>query len=185
MDKKDFAKRLWIVAGLGLVVVLQSTNAFARDEDRGRGRERERERSREVVTVGHQRYSYHDGRFYKPSWFWFDIALFHPPLGAVVSFLPSGYVSLVIGGSRYYHANNIYYRACPSGYVVVPAPEVNQNVISGQNLSGEKVSINILNSNGSYTTVILVKQKGGYVGPQGEFYPGNPTVEQLKSLYGK
>ena len=25
----------------------------------------------------------------------------------------------------------------------------------------------------------------GFVGPQGEYYPGHPTVEQLKILYGK
>ena len=182
MDKKYVSKRLGVV-GLGLVMVLQSTNVFARDRDGDR--DRNRGRSREVITVGRQRYSYHDGRFYKPSWFWFDIALFHPPLGAVVSFLPFGFRTVVIGGSTYYHSNNIYYRACSSGYVVVPEPEVSQNVIVTQNLSGEKVPINILNSNGSYTTIMLVKQRGGYLGPQGEFYPGNPTIEQLKSLYGK
>ena len=181
MNKKDFAKRLGIVVGLGLVMVLPSTNAFARDRDGGGNRGR----SREVVTVGHQRYSYHDGRFYKPSWFWFDIAVFNPPIGAVVSFLPLGYGSVVISGLTYYNYNNIYYRACPTGYVVVPEPIVSQNVIVAQNLSGEKVPINILNSNGSYTTIILVKRGGGYVGPQGEYYSGNPTVEQLKSLYGK
>jgi hypothetical protein len=181
MNKEYFAKRLGIVAGLGLVMVLQSTNAFARDRDRGG----DRGRSREMVTVGHQRYSYHDGRFYKPSLFNFEIALGVPPLGAVVHFLPFGHRSVVIRGSTYYHYNNIYYRTCPTGYVVVPEPAVSQNVITTQNLSGERVSINIPNSNGSYTTITLVKQGGGYVGPQGEYYPGNPTVEQLKSLYGK
>ena len=177
MNKKYFAKRLWIVAGLGLVMVLQSTNAFARD--------RGKERSREVITVGHQRYFYHDGRFFKPGWFWFDIALFHPPIGAVVTFLPFGFRTVVIGGLTYYHFNNIYYRACPSGYVVVPMPGVSQNVIATQNLSGEKVPINIPNSNGSYTTIMLVKQGDGYLGPQGEYYSDNPTIEQLKTLYGK
>ena len=177
MNKNYFSKRLWITAGLGLVLVLQSTNAFARDGNR--------ERSREVVTLGHQRYSYHDGRFYKPGFFQFEIALGIAPLGAVVHFLPSGYRSLVIGRSTYYHYNNIYYQACPSGYVVVPEPQVSQNVIAVQNLSGERIPINILNSNGSYTTVMLLKRGGGYLGPQGEYYPGNPTVGQLKSLYGK
>jgi hypothetical protein len=183
MDKKNVSKRLGVTAGLVLVMVLQSTNAFARDTDKGRGAQRGR--TREVVTVGHQRYSYHDGRFYKPSLFQFEIALRIPPIGAVVHFLPFGHRSFVNGGLTYYHYNNIYYRVCPSGYVVVPTPEVSQNVIATQNLSGERVSINILNSNGSYTTIILVKQRGGYVGPQGEYYPGNPTIEQLKSLYGK
>jgi Family of unknown function (DUF6515) len=129
------------------VLVLQSTNVFAREGDRGGNRGR----SREEVTVGHQRYSYHDGRFYKPGLFWFGIALGIPPLGAVVRFIPSGHRTVVIGGSTYYHYNNIYYRASPSGYVVVPAPE--------------RVSINIPNFNGSYTTIVLVKQGGGYAGP--------------------
>lgn len=180
MNKKNCAKRLGLVV-LGLVLVLQSTNAFAREGDRGG----DRRRSREEVTVGHQKYSYHDGRFYKPGLFWFGIALGIPPLGAVVHFIPSGHRTVVIGGSTYYHYNNIYYRASPSGYVVVPAPVVNQSVAATQNLSGERVSINIPNFNGSYTTIVLVKQGGGYVGPQGEYYPGNPTIEQLRALYGK
>ncbi|MFH0918508.1 MAG: DUF6515 family protein [Candidatus Omnitrophota bacterium] len=181
MNKKDFAKKLGVVVVLGLIMILQSTNVFARDRERNE----DRGRSREMITVGHQRYSYHDGRFYKPSWFWFDIALFHPPIGAVVSFLPSVHGTLVIGGSTYYHSNNIYYKACPLGYMVVPEPVVSQQVIARQNLSGQRVSIDIPNSNGSYTTVVLIRQGDGYLGPQGEYYPGNPTVEQLKSLYGK
>ena len=164
-------------------MVLQSTNAFARD--RGDRDDRGKARPREVITVGHQRYSYHDGRFYRPSLFSFEIAVAIPPLGAVVHFLPFGYRRLIIGGSTYYYYDNIYYRTCPTGYVVVSEPVVSQNVIAMQNLSGARVPINIPNSNGSYTTIILIKQGGGYLGPQGEYYPGNPTLEQLKSLYGK
>ena len=141
-------------------MILQSTNAFARENNRGGERGGNRGRSREVVTVGHQRYSYQDGRFYKPGMFWFRMALGIPPLRAVAHFLPSR-------------------------YVVVPKPVVSQSVVVTQNYSGERVSINILNSNGSYTTITLVRQGDGYLGPQGEYYPGNPTIEQLRSLYGK
>jgi hypothetical protein len=188
MNKKYLAKKLWVAVVLGLAMVLQSTNAFAREKDRGGDRQRpggDRQRAREVVTVGRQRYSYHDGNFYKLGLFSFAIALGVPVLGAVVHFLPFGHRSLVINGLTYYHYNNVYYRACPSGYVVVSDPVVNQNVIAVQNLSGERVPINIPNSNGSYTAIMLVKQEDGYLGPQGEYYPGNPTIEQLKSLYGK
>ena len=45
--------------------------------------------------------------------------------------------------------------------------------------------INIPNNNGSYTAITLIKRGNGYVGPQGEFYPGKPTVEQLRALYGR
>jgi hypothetical protein len=47
------------------------------------------------------------------------------------------------------------------------------------------VTVNVPNTNGSFTPVTLIKQKDGYIGPQGEYYPGNPTVDQLKVLYGK
>jgi hypothetical protein len=45
--------------------------------------------------------------------------------------------------------------------------------------------IYIPNENGSYTLVTLKKVEKGFLGPQGEFYPEHPTVEQLKTLYGK
>jgi hypothetical protein len=177
MAKTIFSKRLWILASLALIIILQSTNAFARDMGR--------ERPREAIKAGHQTYHYRDGRFYKPGWLWFEIALVRPPIGVVVTFLPFGHRTVVIGGLTYYYYDNIYYQACPLGYVVVPVPVESQNVIATQNLSGEKVAVNIPNSNGSYTTIILVKQKDGYIGPQGEYYPGNPTIEQLRALYAK
>jgi len=73
MNKKNVSKRLWIVAVLGLIMVLQCTNAFARDRDRGGDRDR-----------GRSRYSSHDSRLYRPGWFWFNVALFHPPVKYVV-----------------------------------------------------------------------------------------------------
>ncbi len=47
------------------------------------------------------------------------------------------------------------------------------------------MTINIPNSDGTYTPVQISKRDGGYTGPQGEFYSGHPTVDQLKILYGK
>jgi len=54
-----------------------------------------------------------------------------------------------------------------------------------QKSSGQTVIVNIPNSNGGFTPVKLIKRAGGYIGPQGEYYTGNPTVDQLKVLYGK
>ncbi|MFA5090006.1 MAG: DUF6515 family protein [Candidatus Omnitrophota bacterium] len=143
--------------------------------------------------VGHEQYRYRDGRFYRPVFFGlFEILVDVPPIGAIVTVLPLGYRTIVIGGATYYYYNGIYYTVCPSGYVVVPAPVVNPNVIvvspattQPQKVSGETVTINVPNSNGSYTPVTLIKQKGGYIGPQGEYYLGHPTIEQLKVLYAK
>ncbi|MGD0566190.1 MAG: hypothetical protein ABSA34_02525 [Candidatus Goldiibacteriota bacterium] len=46
------------------------------------------------------------------------------------------------------------------------------------------ITINIPNSKGGFTPVTLKKTDGGYTGPNNEFYKGNPTVEELKALYG-
>jgi hypothetical protein len=51
--------------------------------------------------------------------------------------------------------------------------------------SDETITINVPNSHGTFTPVVLTKHGNGYLGPQGEMYIGNPTVAQLKALYGK
>jgi len=185
MAKKTFSNRFWIAAGLTLIIILQSTNAFARGNE-----DRSHRHGGEVVIVGHQRYHYRDGRFYRPWWFGFELIVTTPPIGAIVTNLPFGYRTIIVKDTPYYYYNNVYYRSCPSGYIVVPESAVTPNavytpVVQPQPLSGETITINVPNSNGSYTPVTLVKRNNGYIGPQGEYYPGNPTIEQLKTLYGK
>jgi hypothetical protein len=51
--------------------------------------------------------------------------------------------------------------------------------------SGDEFTVNVPNASGGYTAVKLVKGDKGYIGPQGEFYPSNPTIAELKVLYGK
>ncbi len=46
------------------------------------------------------------------------------------------------------------------------------------------VTINVVNSNGSITPVVLRVQGNVYVGPKGEQYMNLPTPEQLKPVYG-
>jgi len=164
MKRTICAGKLLLMVCLSLILVMQSTDAFARSGP-GRsgdfGRHEEFGRSHrgpahEVVVVGHERYRYHDGRFYRPTFFGlFEIALNIP------MHRPSGYVVV-------------------SAPVVVPAP-----VVLAQVESRKTVTINVPNSNGSYIPITLVEQNGGYFGPQGEYYPGHPTVEQLRVLYGK
>ena len=44
--------------------------------------------------------------------------------------------------------------------------------------------VNVKNSNGSYTPVVIRKVGAQYVGPKGEYYNAMPTEEQLKGPYG-
>jgi hypothetical protein len=169
--------------------------------NRGRdigARGREVARPYEVVAFGRDRYRYHDGKFFRLGWFGFEFALLTPPIGAIVTTIPAGHRTILVSGVNYYYYNNIYYTTYPGGYIVVsepviPAPVVVRNtpavqvvpvVLQPQN-TGVTVTINVPNSNGSYTPVTLVKKDNGYIGPQGEYYSGNPTVEQLRALYGK
>jgi len=46
------------------------------------------------------------------------------------------------------------------------------------------VTVNITNSNGSVSQVMLRKQGVGYVGTRGEYYNTLPTQDQLRPIYG-
>lgn len=45
--------------------------------------------------------------------------------------------------------------------------------------------INIPNSAGGFTSVLIKKSGNGFIGPQGEYYPEFPRVSQLKVMYGR
>ena len=51
--------------------------------------------------------------------------------------------------------------------------------------SGDTVTVNVTNSNGSYTSVVLKRSSNGYIGPQGEYYDQVPSTAQLQAMYGK
>jgi len=178
MAKNILFKRLGVAACLTSIVILQSTSAFARS-----GEDRSHIRGREAVVSGHERYHYSDGRFYRSGWFGFGIAVSALTIGALIESLPPRHTTVIVEGTPYYHDDIYYYRQVPEGgYVVVPQPVIIQPQIQ---TPGVTTTINVPNSNGSYTPVTLVKRNNGFVGPQGEYYPGNPTVEQLRALYGK
>ena len=48
----------------------------------------------------------------------------------------------------------------------------------------QEVVVQIRNENGSLTPVVLKKEGGTYIGPNGEHYKRLPTEEQLKPIYG-
>jgi hypothetical protein len=179
MSKTILKNKLWLVIILCLVLSLTTSNAFA--------------------WGGHGHYYYRGGRWYNGGWFWGGVAT-GLVIGATVASLPPYYNTVYVGGVPYYYDGTYYYQSGPTGYVVVQqpaqapvvvAPAVATSVVASPAISQPNVAstgavvINIPNASGSYTPVSLTKHKTGYIGPQGEYYEGHPTVEQLKVLYGK
>lgn len=72
----------------------------------------------------------------------------------------------------------------PPVVVEQPAPVVMAQVPT-TTYSGDSVTVNVPNSNGGYTAVVLKRSGNGYVGPQGEYYDQVPTTAQLQAMYGK
>jgi hypothetical protein len=115
--------------------------------------------------------------------------------------------TLVVAGMPYYYYNGYYYTPSGDCLIEVPQPVAEPPVAAVQSPPpakqpaaaapaqpaekskaaanrGDTVTINVPNSSGGYTSVDLVKTDKGYIGPEGEFYPNHPTVEELEVLYG-
>lgn len=168
MERGFMRNKAGMIIVFGLICSLVYSNAFAWGHD--------------------GRYYWRGGRWYRPSWCGLGVAVSALTVGAIVATLPYGHRTMVVAGVPYYYYDGYYYRQCPSGYVVVPEPVAVAPVMPVEQpkvVAGEITTINIPNANGSYTPVTLVKRGHGYVGPQGEYYEGHPSVEQLKALYGK
>jgi len=118
--------------------------------------------------------------------------------GGFGTYLPNEYTSVIVDGSPYYYSNGYYLTPNSSEYVVVPepvaaipaAPAVIVTDVAQTSKSPAKyvlpdtTTINVPNSKGGFTPVRLVKHENGFVGPEGEYYPGHPTIDELKVLYG-
>ena len=185
---------------LVLVVVLVAVSMISQDAYAWGGRGGRGDRG--------GRYYWHGGRWYNNSWFWFDAGVTALTIGAIAASLPPNYTTVYAGGAPYYYYDGIYYRPCPSGYMVVPAPVMaapvvvtaptvaqpfvtvpveSANVVQpvAPTTQGESIIVNIPNYKGSYTPVTLTRSGTGFVGPQGEYYPEFPKIKQLKEIYGK
>ena len=107
----------------------------------------------------------------------------------VVRVLPVGYRTVVVSDIPYYVYQDTYYVTGPGGYVVTTPPPAIPPTTVMETVEEKKpidsYEIHIPNANGSYTLVIIKKTEKGFIGPQGEFYPEHPTVEQLKAMYAK
>ena len=138
---------------LCLVLMLCSSEAFAWG---GGGRH-------------HGGYYYRGGRWYRPGFWGLDIAVAALAIGAIAESLPPRYTTVVVGGVPYYYYDNAYYRPCPTGYVVVPAPVMTQPIVVApeaaplaqpQAQAPDIVTINIPNARGGYTAVTAGPCKG-------------------------
>ena len=124
------------------------------------------------------------------------------PVGAVVTAIPQGSQPVMVDGVAYYNINGVTYMFTPSGYKVVPQPKTiiikNYNTVSENTqpavpqavpapsaCTEDQFTVNIPNTQGSYTPVVLKKSGTGFVGPQGEYYHEFPKVEQLMLMYGQ
>ena len=209
MKKSKSGLVVFMVAVVCIMVGIASTNAFA--DQRGRqwdrqGNDRGAQRGwnqRQHIDYHGQKYDYHEGRFYRPGLFGFILDLVLPPRGIVVTYLPTGYRTIIIAGTPYYEYENTYYQSCPGGYTVVQPPVVvNQYVTSPvvyapasnvavpyaqpQPVAEGTVIVNVPTSTRGTVAITLVRySNGGFAGPQGEFYATFPSTDELRARYGQ
>jgi hypothetical protein len=134
------------------------------------------------MRVANMLFYYRDGVYYRetPSGY----VIVNAPAGAVIRELPPYYKQIPYENNVYYYYNNTYYVRHPAGYTVVNPPA--QVVVSNPpavEAPKETVVVTVPNPNGSYIPVTLEKYSDGYKGPNGEFYPDYPTIDQLKAMY--
>ncbi|MCM8776413.1 MAG: DUF6515 family protein [Candidatus Omnitrophica bacterium] len=130
------------------------------------------------------KYFYYSGRFFQSTAFGY--VMVPPPVHAVVEAIPVGYQTIIYDNTPYYYYDRTYYVKQPTGYQVVnPPPAVVTLNPTAVEVPEKSVVVNVPNPNGSYIPVVLQKYSNGYVGPQGEFYPDYPSIDQLKAMYAK
>lgn len=136
------------------------------------------------LRVSNLLYYYLAGTYYQetPSGF----VMVPAPRGALITELPERHKVIVYDKTDYYYYNSAYYIKEPRGYTVVtPPPSVVTSNAPAVEAPEKTVVVTVPNPNGSYMPVTLQKYSDGYVGPNGEFYPDYPTIDQLKAMYAK
>lgn len=164
------------------------------------------------LLVGGLTHLYCEGLFYRhtPSGY----VVVQPPIGALVPALPPGYTLMLVNNRPYYVYGYTYYDVTPAGYMVVNPPAYAPQTITpviaqstvlpapqpaaavpqvqaapaapAENPSNlDTIEIHLPNGDGTFTLIKLKQTATGFLGPQGEFYPDHPTVDQLKERYIK
>ena len=147
------------------------------------------------ITFKGSRFYYHEGTYYSRRGR--DYVVVRPPSGVYVESIPYYYYPVMINGISYYTSDGIYYVYTRRGYQVVAPPvtvisaapeaviiDQDDQQIMTVNSSG-LYTVNIPNQRGEYIPVVIKRSGNGFVGPQGEFYPEFPKVEQLMAMYVK
>lgn len=136
------------------------------------------------LRVANMLYYYLEGTYYQetPSGY----VMVSAPRGAIITTLPERHKVIVYDNTDYYYYNSAYYVKQPIGYTVVtPPPSVVSSNAPAVEAPEKTIVVTVPNPNGSYIPVTLQKYSDGYVGPNGEFYPDYPTIDQLKAMYSK
>ncbi|MFA5369121.1 MAG: DUF6515 family protein [Candidatus Omnitrophota bacterium] len=142
-----------------------------------------------VIYAG-SRYYFYRGYFYEKLPYGYVIV--PAPAGAVITALPAGHRAVVVNKTKYYYYNRTYYTRVKQGYIVVDSPirgiitpAVPQEAVTPAEPDSSAYTVNIVNSDATYTAVVLKGYKDGFMGPQGEWYPVFPSVKQLRVMYGE
>jgi hypothetical protein len=103
-----------------------------------------------------------------------------------VRVLPERTHVVVINGRVYYVVDDVYYRTAPGGYVIVDTPVESTPVVTAkpEPQTGTYTLYVPKKAGDGYVPVTLKRVDGGYIGPQGEFYPTMPPVPLLTEMYG-
>jgi hypothetical protein len=108
--------------------------------------------------------------------------------GALVGGLGGAGVGALIGGHHNAGAGALIGGAVGAGGGYIIGNEADkkqqQQQIASASAEANTTVVNIVNSNGSVTPVILRRSGNMWVGPKGEQYMSIPTPDQLKPVYG-
>jgi hypothetical protein len=94
--------------------------------------------------------------------------------------------TFIYKGTPYFYYNGVYFMRVGNVFAATTPPFTgysNPDAAYAQGQATDTVTCNVPAGEG-FVPVKLVKLDKGYVGPQGEFYPAEPTVDELKSIYG-
>jgi hypothetical protein len=124
---------------------------------------------------------YHGWGAYSPYW----------AIGSYLTSLPDDYTTYYdVDGDPYYYSDGSYFAPYSNGYMVIPAPDLSNATTPGAmaptlSVAEEQPMMEQPKPTSSGPiTINIPNSKGGYIGPQGEYYGGHPTIDELKALYG-